>query len=81
MLEVLKALEEVMGMEVKVKFVGDRPGHDRRYCMTTKLRYEVTPLKEGLRKTVEWYLSNKRWWEPLISDKFFKEDEPWNVVS
>ena len=59
MLEVLKALEEVMGMEVKVKFVGGRSGHERRCCMTTKLRYEVTPLKEGLRKTVEWYLYNR----------------------
>ena len=76
-LEVLKALEEVMGREVKIKFVGDRPGHDRRYCMTTKLKYEVTPLKEGLKKTVDWYLNNKWWWEPLVSDKFFMEDEPW----
>ena len=49
--------------ESKIKFVEDRPGHDRRYCMTTKLKFEATPLKEGLKKTVEWYLSNKWWWE------------------
>jgi dTDP-glucose 4,6-dehydratase len=43
--------------------------------MNTRLSYETTPLKDGLRKTYEWYLENE-WW-PLIDDKFFKEDEPW----
>ncbi|AAK41973.1 dTDP-glucose 4,6-dehydratase [Saccharolobus solfataricus] len=76
-LDVIKIIGEIMGKEVKVKFVDDRPGHDKRYCMTTKLKYEVTPLKEGLRKTVEWYLNNRWWWEDLIKDKFFTEDEPW----
>ncbi|MEM1627342.1 MAG: dTDP-glucose 4,6-dehydratase [Sulfolobaceae archaeon] len=77
-LELIKLLSEVMGKEIKVKFVSDRPGHDRRYCMTnTKLSYTTTPLKEGLRRTYEWYLKNKWWWERLIDDDFFKLDEPW----
>jgi len=76
-LELIKLLSEVMGKEVRIKFVSDRPGHDRRYCMNTRLSYETTPLKEGLRKTYEWYLENEWWWRPLIADKFFKEDEPW----
>jgi dTDP-glucose 4,6-dehydratase (EC 4.2.1.46) len=76
-LELVKLLSEVMGREVRIKFVSDRPGHDRRYCMKTRLSYETTPLKEGLRKTYEWYLENEWWWRPLIADKFFKEDEPW----
>jgi len=76
-LELVKLLSEVMGKEVRIKFVSDRPGHDRRYCMNTRLSYETTPLKEGLRKTYEWYLENEWWWRPLIADKFFKEDEPW----
>jgi len=76
-LDLLKLLGEVMGKEIKIKFVSDRPGHDRRYCMSTRLSYETTPLKEGLRKTYEWYLENEWWWRPLIADKFFKEDEPW----
>ncbi|MCG2871591.1 MAG: dTDP-glucose 4,6-dehydratase [Sulfolobales archaeon] len=76
-LDLLKLLGEVMGKEIKIKFVSDRPGHDRRYCMNTRLSYETTPLKEGLRKTYEWYLENEWWWRPLIADKFFKEDEPW----
>jgi len=76
-LDLLRLLGEVMGKEIKIKFVSDRPGHDRRYCMSTRLSYETTPLKEGLRKTYEWYLENEWWWRPLIADKFFKEDEPW----
>jgi len=76
-LELVKLLSEVMGREVKIGFVYDRPGHDRRYCMSTRLFYQVIPLKEGLRRTYEWYVSNEWWWRPLIDDKFFKEDEPW----
>ena len=76
-LDLLKLLGEVMGKEVKIKFVSDRPGHDRRYCMNTRLSYETTPLKDGLRRTYKWYLENEWWWRPLIDDKFFKEDEPW----
>ncbi|MEM3830421.1 MAG: GDP-mannose 4,6-dehydratase, partial [Conexivisphaerales archaeon] len=76
-LDLIKLLGEVIGREIKVKFVSDRPGHDRRYCMTTRLKYDVTPIREGLRKTYEWYVENEWWWRPLINDKFFKEDEPW----
>jgi len=70
-------LGEVMGKEIKIKFVSDRTGHDRRYCIKFSLSYEVTLLKEGLEKTYEWYVKNEWWWKPLINDKFFKEDEPW----
>jgi dTDP-glucose 4,6-dehydratase len=77
-LELLNLLSQVMGKEIKIKLVSDRPGHDRRYCMrNTKLSYQVTPLREALRKTVEWYVNNSWWWEPLINDRFFLEDEPW----
>ena len=42
-----------MGKEIKIKFVSDRTGHDRRYCIKFSLSYEVTLLKEGLEKTYE----------------------------
>jgi dTDP-glucose 4,6-dehydratase len=51
--------------------VPDRPGHDRRYLLdSSKLRRELgwrpsIDFDEGLRETVEWYASNRAWWEPL----------------
>ena len=51
-----------------IEFVTDRPGHDFRYAIdASKLTRELgwTPLMtldEGLRRTVQWYLDNERWW-------------------
>ena len=51
--------------------VPDRPGHDRRYLLdASKIRAELgwEPAhgwREGLAETVEWYASNRAWWEPL----------------
>ena len=50
-----------------IKFVTDRPGHDRRYAMDiTKIRRELGwepryPLNRGLRQTVQWYLTHGDW--------------------
>ena len=55
-----------------IKFVTDRPGHDRRYAIDTqKLSADLgwhaaTDFETGLQKTVEWYLNNCAWWEPLV---------------
>lgn len=54
-----------------ITFVTDRPGHDLRYAIdATRLRYELgwrpsVTLEEGLERTVDWYLSNQRWWQAL----------------
>ena len=59
-----------------ITFVKDRPGHDRRYAIdATKIRNELgwTPsvtVEEGLRKTIQWYLSHQEWWEPLLSEEY-----------
>ncbi|MDO5631783.1 MAG: dTDP-glucose 4,6-dehydratase [Paracoccus sp. (in: a-proteobacteria)] len=56
-----------------IQFVADRPGHDRRYAIDpTRIREELgwrpsVTVEQGLRKTVEWYLANRGWWEPLLS--------------
>jgi dTDP-glucose 4,6-dehydratase len=51
--------------------VADRPGHDRRYAIdpshlekTLGWKAEVT-FEQGLKTTVEWYLSHENWWKPL----------------
>jgi dTDP-glucose 4,6-dehydratase len=59
-----------------IAFVKDRPGHDRRYAIdATKIKTELgwTPsvtVNQGLRLTVEWYLNNRSWWEPLLSAEY-----------
>ncbi|MEM9273218.1 MAG: dTDP-glucose 4,6-dehydratase [Cyanobacteria bacterium P01_F01_bin.143] len=59
-----------------ITFVKDRPGHDRRYAIdASKIKQELdwTPqvtVEEGLRKTVQWYLNNQDWWQPLLSPEY-----------
>jgi dTDP-glucose 4,6-dehydratase len=59
-----------------IKFVQDRPGHDRRYAIdATKIERELgwTPAQSfetGLRKTVEWYLANGEWVKGVTSGAY-----------
>lgn len=59
-----------------ITFVKDRPGHDRRYAInSTKIKTQLswTPtvdIQTGLRQTVEWYLTHRDWWEPLLSKEY-----------
>ena len=59
-----------------ITYVKDRPGHDRRYAIdATKIKTELgwTPsvtVEEGLRRTVEWYLTHQDWWQPLLSQEY-----------
>jgi len=54
-----------------ITYVTDRPGHDARYAIdATKLENELgwkaqENFDSGIRKTVEWYLDNAWWWQPL----------------
>ncbi|HKY87074.1 MAG TPA: dTDP-glucose 4,6-dehydratase [Pseudorhodoplanes sp.] len=54
-----------------IKFVDDRPGHDLRYAIdASKLQRELgwmpqESLDTGLAKTVQWYLDNHAWWQPI----------------
>ncbi|MCT6824017.1 dTDP-glucose 4,6-dehydratase [Bartonella apis] len=54
-----------------ITFVKDRAGHDRRYAIDpTKIMTELhwkpqETFDTGLKKTVQWYLDNKWWWQPL----------------
>lgn len=58
-----------------IRFVEDRPGHDRRYAIdASKIRRELgwepcLSFEEGLRKTVRWYLDNEAWWQPIIEQR------------
>ncbi|MDE5068141.1 MAG: dTDP-glucose 4,6-dehydratase [Trichodesmium sp. St16_bin4-tuft] len=62
--------------EKLITFVKDRPGHDRRYAIdATKIKTELgwqpsVTVEEGLRQTVKWFLNNRDWWEPLLSEEY-----------
>ena len=59
-----------------VRFVADRPGHDRRYAIdAAKARRELgwaprRPFQDGLRATVAWYRENRGWWERILSGEY-----------
>jgi dTDP-glucose 4,6-dehydratase len=59
-----------------IKFVHDRPGHDRRYAIDCRkierelgYRASVT-LEAGLRNTFEWYLANESWWRAVMDGSY-----------
>ena len=64
--------------EKLITYVRDRPGHDLRYAIdSSKLQQELgwSPIPEfatGLEKTVDWYLSNGKWLERIISGDYAK---------
>jgi dTDP-glucose 4,6-dehydratase len=67
--------------ESLVRFVPDRPGHDRRYALdATKLRRETgwaprRAFDEGLRATVDWYVAHRGWWERVLSEAYRATNE------
>ena len=75
-LTVVRAIIEQSGAdESQIEFVTDRPGHDRRYSLSSaKLRAlgwepEVR-FERGLARTVDWYRDNAWWWEPIRSGEY-----------
>ena len=83
-IEITKLLIEAMGKDASsMKFVSDRPGHDRRYAIDdTRIRTELgvvpqVPFKEGLEATVRWYLDNEAWWRAVRSGDYLTFYERW----
>ena len=71
-LELVRAiLSHLRKSEELIKFVPDRPGHDRRYAIdSTKIRNEIGwkplhSLEQGLAETIEWYRQNESWWRKV----------------
>ena len=64
-------LKELGKPESLITYVEDRKGHDRRYAIdSSKIREELgwkpeMDFDEGIRKTINWYLDNRSWWEKL----------------
>ncbi len=59
-----------------ITFVKDRPGHDLRYAIdASKIQHELgwvpqETFESGIRKTVQWYLDNRQWWQRVLSGDY-----------
>ena len=60
----------------QIEFVTDRPGHDKRYAIdATRIRDDLgwTPqvdFEQGIGSTIDWYLTRRDWWEPLLGERY-----------
>jgi dTDP-glucose 4,6-dehydratase len=75
-IEVVRRILALTGRdESLIEFVRDRPGHDRRYSLSSErvrgLGWEPrVGFDEGLERTVEWYRDNESWWAPIRSGDY-----------
>jgi len=76
-LEVVRLILEILGKPADlIQYVKDRPGHDRRYALSTgKIQRELgwtpeIPFEEGLRQTIDWYQSHSEWVESIRSGDY-----------
>lgn len=60
----------------QITFVADRPGHDQRYAIdAAKIARELgwepqVRFEDGIAQTVDWYLTRKDWWEPILRQRY-----------
>jgi dTDP-glucose 4,6-dehydratase len=71
-IEIVKLILKEMDLpESLIRYVKDRPGHDRRYAidaskMQKDLGWEPTIyFEEGMKITIQWYLEHQQWWEKI----------------
>lgn len=59
-----------------ITYVADRKGHDVRYAIdAAKIQNELgwqpeTDFRDGIGKTIRWYLDNRSWWETILSGEY-----------
>ena len=76
LLDEIQPLENNKSYKDQIIFVGDRPGHDRRYAINAKKIFNELGWKPeetfdtGMRKTVLWYLNNKQWTKHVQSGEY-----------
>jgi dTDP-glucose 4,6-dehydratase len=76
-IDVIKRILALTGRDGSlIAYVTDRPGHDRRYSLSSeKLRSELgwepeVRFEDGLGRTVDWYRDNEWWWKPIRSGEY-----------
>lgn len=78
-IEIVKLIIKFLGKSEKlIKYVKDRPGHDRRYAIdnskiTTQLGWKPSyTFEKGIKETIEWYLNHRKWIENIVSGNYMK---------
>jgi dTDP-glucose 4,6-dehydratase len=78
-IDIVKQVLRLLGKpESLVRFVKDRPGHDRRYAIDARNAHAKLGwaphrrFEDGLDETVRWYVENRGWWERVISGEYLK---------
>ena len=76
-IDIVKLICSELGKpESLITYVKDRKGHDMRYAIDpTKIHNELgwlpeTKFADGIKKTIKWYLENKKWWETIINGEY-----------
>jgi dTDP-glucose 4,6-dehydratase len=76
-IDIVKLICDYLGKPYSlIEHVTDRKGHDQRYAIDpTKIHNELgwlpeTKFADGIRKTIQWYLDNKDWWENIVSGEY-----------
>ncbi|MBN1557388.1 MAG: dTDP-glucose 4,6-dehydratase [Lentisphaerae bacterium] len=76
-IEIVRLILKILGKpESLIRFVDDRPGHDRRYAMdSSKIQDDLgwSPahtFEQAMRETVDWYLAHRDWWERIRSGAY-----------
>ena len=76
-IDIVKLICATLGKsEDLITYVADRKGHDMRYAIDpTKIHNELgwlpeTKFADGIKKTIDWYLENRGWWEEIISGEY-----------
>ena len=68
-----------------IEYVEDRPGHDKRYSIDcSKIENQIEwkhqyKFDDALKQTVDWYMQNQSWWEPLIDERTL-HPQPWTLT-
>lgn len=76
-IDIVKLICDYLGKPYSlIKHVSDRKGHDMRYAIDpTKIHDELgwlpeTKFADGIKKTIDWYLDNREWWETIVSGEY-----------
>ena len=83
-LEIVELILENLGKPRSlIRYVKDRPGHDRRYAIDntrirTELGFRVTvSFETGISETVRWYVENRAWWERIKTGEYMEYYDKW----